>query len=176
MQQYHTQRLNLLMSCDQTWVRACMLPAGVTVFGGLASAAAATGMPQLEVTLPFVIQNAQAVAGIGMGVLGAGLVVMILLSLLGNYGLQEDSADGAYAPAAVAVEVRAHRQKVSPLGDPGQHACVCSTVSTCTMLSVSSIQSASLPMFSTQDSSKCISTLTVRLARGGPCCFPGSSV
>lgn len=69
-------------------------------------------MPKLEpsqITVPFVVENAKAVAGIGMAVLGAGFLVMILLSLLGNHGLSHNSSDEAYAPAAGVVEVHAHR-------------------------------------------------------------------
>ena len=62
-----------------------------------------------QVTVPFVVENAKAVAGIGMAVLGAGFLVMILLSLLGNHGLNNSSSDEAYAPAAGTVEVHAHR-------------------------------------------------------------------
>lgn len=72
-------------------------------------------MPHLDpsqLTIPFVVQNAQAVAGIGMAVLGSGLIVMVLLSLFGNCGLQQEPADDAYAPAAVAVEVRTTKRKV----------------------------------------------------------------
>lgn len=61
-------------------------------------------------TASFIVENAKAVAGIGMAVLAAGLIVMILLSLLGNVGLKpsEHSADGAYAPTTV--EVHAHKK------------------------------------------------------------------
>lgn len=65
-----------------------------------------------QVTIPFVVENAKAVAGVGMAVLGTGLVVMILLSSLGNCGLQSASNDEAYAPAAVAVQVHAHKRQV----------------------------------------------------------------
>jgi len=47
-----------------------------------------------------------------MAVLGSGLMVMVLLSLFGNCGLQQETADDAYAPAAVAVEVRTTKRKV----------------------------------------------------------------
>lgn len=77
-------------------------------------------LPKLDpsqVTVPFVVENAKAVAGIGMAVLAAGLLVMLLLSLLGNCGLSAEGPDDAYAPAAaggVAVQVHTHkRNKVS---------------------------------------------------------------
>jgi hypothetical protein len=81
-----------------------------------AAAEALPEVPNLErsqITASFIVENAKAVAGIGMAVLGAGVIVMILLSLLGNVGLNQDqhSSDGAYAPATV--EVHAHK-KVRP--------------------------------------------------------------
>lgn len=93
----------------------CWLPAGY----GLATAAALSPLPDIpklepaQITIPFVVENAKAVAGIGMAVLGSGLAMMVLLSLLGNCGLPQGGSDEAYAPAAVAVEVTAHRRKVS---------------------------------------------------------------
>lgn len=93
---------------------SCWLPAG----HGLATAAALAPLPDIpklepaQINLPFVVENAKAVAGIGMAVLGSGLIIMVLLSLLGNCGLPRDSSDEAYAPAAVAVEVTAHKRKV----------------------------------------------------------------
>lgn len=68
-----------------------------------------------QITASFIVGNAKAVAGIGMAVLGAGVIVMILLTLLGNVGLNQDqhSSDGAYAPATV--EVHAHKKvRASP--------------------------------------------------------------
>lgn len=85
-------------------------------------AAALPSLPQAtaqldpsQVTIPYVVQNAKAVAGIGVAVLAFGFLLMVLLSLLGNCGLAPDhSADDAYAPAAAVatVQVHAHKRKV----------------------------------------------------------------
>jgi hypothetical protein len=97
----------------------------------LVSAAAEALLPEVpklersQVTASFIVENAKAVAGIGMAVLGAGVIVMILLSLLGNVGLNQDqhSSDNAYAPATV--EVHAHRKVRTSLCMPGSEGQLC---------------------------------------------------
>jgi hypothetical protein len=86
--------------------------AGCCLATTTALTAPTVNVPKLDpsqVTVPFVVENAKAVAGIGMAVLGTGFLVMILLSLLGNHGLNHNSNDEAYAPAVGTVEVHAHR-------------------------------------------------------------------
>lgn len=93
----------------------------VCVAAGLAIAAVvvdASMMPKValdpsQITVPYVVEHAQEVAGIGMAVLAAGLLMMVLLSLLGNCGLQAE-ADEAYAPAAATVSVQVQKRKVGP--------------------------------------------------------------
>lgn len=71
-------------------------------------------VPKLErsqITASFIVENAKGVAGISIAVLAAGVIVMVLLSLLGNAGLGpsiEPSTEGAYTVATV--EVHAHKK------------------------------------------------------------------
>lgn len=69
-----------------------------------------------DITLPYVVQHAREVAGIGMSVVAAGVLVMAVLALFGNCGLQSGSSSGAaeevYAPATATVTVQTHARKV----------------------------------------------------------------
>lgn len=70
-------------------------------------------------TVEWMVANARNAAGLGIGVVAAGIVLIVALSALGNVGLPKDECrDDVYAPPAVEVEVRANRkgrQKVSGL-------------------------------------------------------------
>ena len=91
----------------------CLSPTGYCLATAAALALPSISVPKLDpsqITVPFVVENAKAVAGIGMAVLGSGFIVMILLSLLGDHGVSHSSSsDEAYAPASGTVEVHVHR-------------------------------------------------------------------
>ena len=69
--------------------------------------------------IPWAVQQPKAVAGIGMSVVAAGIIVIFLLSLLGNCGMPEETrrpqeySSSGEAPAVVEVRTTQPNRKVS---------------------------------------------------------------
>lgn len=111
--------LALLVTSD-----ALRLPTNSYIAGAVLSALAVTAQQNdtqaaagSDITLSWIVQQAEGAAGLGMGVLGLGLIIIGILSLFGNVGMPNDSSrDDAYAPAAVEVEVRTARHGKRAVG------------------------------------------------------------
>lgn len=78
-------------------------------------------------TVQWMVQNARGAAGLGMGVVAAGIIIIIALSAFGNVGLPkgEGGLDSGAAPT-VNVEVRTNKkekQKVCRLSADCQPLC-----------------------------------------------------